>query len=105
MPHYKDGTEAKIGDVVKGKGYNVKDKDGNLKEIYGIVVGVTPSAVSCNIKVAHLISGESAWKDRDGQEKRSLIHDSIHLGDSAVGDSAVMVNTEYGECAHFEKIA
>jgi hypothetical protein len=23
MPHYKDGTPAQIGDVIKGKGYNV----------------------------------------------------------------------------------
>src|SRR4051812_4906655 len=100
MPHYKNGTEAKISDVVKGKGYNVKDKDGHLKEIYGVVVGITPNASSCNIKVAHLTCGESAWKDGDGQEKRSFTHGSLHLG-----DSAVMVNCEYGECAHFEKIA
>jgi hypothetical protein len=32
MPHYADGTEAKIGDVVKGKGYNTKH------EIIGKVV-------------------------------------------------------------------
>ena len=85
--------------MVKGKGYNVKDKDGNLKEIYGIVAGVTPTAATCNIKVAHLTSGESIWKGGDGQEKRSFIHGSLHLG-----DSAVMVDIEYGECAHFEKI-
>ncbi len=99
MPHYSDGMEAKIGDFVKGKGYNVKDKDGNLKEIYGIVVGVTPSASTCNIKVAHVLPGESVWKDGD-QERRSRIHGSVNCG-----DSAVLLNTEYGQCDHFQKIA
>lgn len=29
MPHYRDGTLAKVGDVVKGKGYNLKMKMDN----------------------------------------------------------------------------
>ena len=33
--HYKDGTEAELWDVVRGKGYNLP------YEIQGIVVGLT----------------------------------------------------------------
>ena len=46
MPHYKDGTPAKVGDRVKGHGYNVKG------DIEGYVLDVTPGATSCNVKVA-----------------------------------------------------
>lgn len=53
MPHYKDGTCAVVGDVVKGSGYNINDRDGNPKTIVGTVVGLT-LAESCNIRVAFL---------------------------------------------------
>ena len=38
MPHYKDGSSAAVGDVVKGKGYNLKDEQGELREIVGVIV-------------------------------------------------------------------
>jgi hypothetical protein len=38
MPHYKDGREAKVGDLVRGSGYNVKEP------ITGFVVAVKPGA-------------------------------------------------------------
>jgi hypothetical protein len=43
MPHYVDGTPAQIGDIAQGKGYNIKDENGDLKEIVGLVVGITES--------------------------------------------------------------
>lgn len=49
MPHYADGTEAHVGDIVKGKGYNQKDENGALKDIVAIVTGITPGTDSCNI--------------------------------------------------------
>lgn len=51
--HYANGRESKLGDVVVGKGYNVKDQAGQLKRLVGIVVGLTPGAECCNIRVAH----------------------------------------------------
>lgn len=47
MPHYSDGTEAKIGDIVRGTGYNVKH------EIIGKVVNVRPGE-SCTLSIAHV---------------------------------------------------
>jgi hypothetical protein len=44
--HYANGRAAKIGDLVRGKGYNIKH------EIVGIVVGATPAATACNCTVA-----------------------------------------------------
>lgn len=47
MPHYKNGREAKVGDQVLGRGYNVKHI------ISGVVVGITPGAECCNVEIAH----------------------------------------------------
>lgn len=46
--HYKDGTEAQIGDIARGKGYNL------LYPVQGVVVGLTPGSGSCDIHVLAL---------------------------------------------------
>lgn len=46
MPHYKDGTAAQIGDLIKGKPYNTDH------EIVGQLVQITPGSDSCNCIVA-----------------------------------------------------
>lgn len=56
--HYKDGTEAKVGDLVIGKGYNVKNEKGEPAVFVGTVIGLVPGALSCNIRVAHAIAFE-----------------------------------------------
>lgn len=45
MPHYADGTEAKVGDQVTGKLYNSE----GIKA--GVIVSITPGAESCNAQV------------------------------------------------------
>lgn len=45
MPHYSDGTEAKVGDTVYGKPYNTPHK------VTGVVVGITPDQDECNLRV------------------------------------------------------
>lgn len=47
--HYKDGTPAKIGDVVKGPHPNGPDDSG--RTIIGTVIAAYPGADSCNINV------------------------------------------------------
>lgn len=46
MPHYRDGTEARIGDIVRGSTYNHKGR------IVGTLVSVTPGSETCNCTVA-----------------------------------------------------
>lgn len=48
MPHYADGTEAKVGDLVEGRGYNVPHP------IAGIIIGITPGESCCNVRIAHM---------------------------------------------------
>lgn len=44
--HYANGREAKAGDVVRGKGYNIKH------EIVGLLIFANPAATACNCQVA-----------------------------------------------------
>lgn len=87
MPHYKDGTPAKVGDVVKGKGYNVKH------EIVGILVKLTPGP-TCNVTIAYVGIGSQlrAHCDRDGKP-----YEGQPLRATA--------EFEYGQADAFEKIA
>ena len=94
MPHYKDGTEAKIGDVVKGRGYNVKH------EITGVLVGITPGSETCNVKVLtmtrtqHTNLAQVVWFNHEGKLEPI---ESYPL--------KVEPTLEYGQADHFEKIA
>jgi hypothetical protein len=47
MPHYADGTEAKIGDHVTGQLYNTVGK------VAGTIVSITPGQDSCNAMVQY----------------------------------------------------
>jgi hypothetical protein len=44
--HYSNGRAAKAGDLVRGKGYNIKH------EIIGLLVYANPGASACNCQVA-----------------------------------------------------
>lgn len=44
--HYSNGRAAKAGDLVRGKGYNIKH------EIIGLLVFANPGASACNCQVA-----------------------------------------------------
>lgn len=103
MPHYANGREAKVGDVVVGRGYNVKGSDGTLREITGLVVSVTPGSASCNVQILHgfrpaelhpdgsfggspvVISGRPLWPQVEyGQADHFLHADDFHEMDRDV---------------------
>lgn len=44
--HYKDGTEAHVGDVVRGKTYN------RIEEVVGVLLDITPGSETCNCRVS-----------------------------------------------------
>ena len=57
MPHYKDGKEAHLGDMVQGRGYNLPH------DVTGVVVGLTPGAGSCDIHVATVRAAKGTGTD------------------------------------------
>lgn len=91
MPHYSDGTEAKVGDLVKGQPYNTPH------EVTGVVVGVIPGSDSCNVRVAFAIPNAGPADDRvvaiKGYDDKS---DTVQH---------VAVEVDYGETRAFTKIA
>lgn len=46
MPHYKDGSQAKVGDHVIGRLYN-----SGPEPKAGIIISITPGVESCNAQV------------------------------------------------------
>lgn len=50
MPHYADGTEAKVGDQVTGHLFNTPGV------VAGVIISITPGAESCNAMVQFTIA-------------------------------------------------
>ena len=112
MPHYRDGTEAKVGDVVKGVGYNLKNADGTRRVFVGTVVGVTPGSAACNIQVAHVVTDtlgyELALKVARNWKTiaaKGVIGCGPDGGRDGTDRVSACVELEYGQCDEFEKIA
>lgn len=81
MPHYIDGTEAKVGDIVRGKPYNTPH------EVQGVVVGITPGTDTCNMRVA--FAGDLA---------------DSYYGSLDVVPPVVGVKIDYAECRAFQLV-
>lgn len=104
MPHYKDGTEAKPGDVVRGKGYNLKDENGELREFVGTLLHVTPDATACNVQVG--VVEVCAIGPFDPDNASHLLNLGRYEPLVALPDNAyAKLRVEYGQADHFEKIA
>lgn len=97
--HYKDGTEAKLGDFVKGTGYNVKNPDKTPRIIVGKVVGLTPGSHSCNIQVAHILTASLA-KDQF-PPFQLYAEKGVRSQDNTFG---AFLDREYGQCDEFELV-
>jgi hypothetical protein len=91
VPHYADGTEAKNGDIVKGKPYNT------AYEVTGVVVGVIPDSDACNVRVAFTKPGVPFT--REGRKFHITEYDPSGEGQT------VEVEVDYGETRAFSKIA
>jgi hypothetical protein len=108
LPHYRDGTPATVGDVVRGRGYNVKDEKGSPAEFTGTVVGITPGSQSCNIQVAHVVTKKlpAGWVYPDHR----MFHQACVIGCGSEGGKdgtekvCATVSLEYGQADQFEKV-
>ena len=91
MPHYRDGTAAEVGDLVKGKPYNTR------REIVGEVFSIREGTESCNCEVAFV--------ERVHPEDPSFRGEVLKHTRNAAGDNVFLtVKTEYGETKAFEKL-
>jgi hypothetical protein len=99
MPHLRNGDLAAIGDVVRGKPYNIKNADGNQREIIGTIVSITPNTESCNCTVAWIEELDLA-KIYDGANTCVLVQSNV----ADKSKHAYAIKTDYGETKAFEKI-
>lgn len=67
MPHYRDGTEAQVGDKVKFTGWNGKVQVGEVSSI-------APGATSCNATVAHTVMAPQATSSTVTLGEVELVH-------------------------------
>lgn len=90
MPHYKDGTEARIGDVIKGRGYNVPH------DVIGVLVDIRAGA-TCNLSVSCVANSSqlvaTLHKDTDTGVLRTVM--------STMRAEPI---TEYGQADAFELV-
>lgn len=88
--HYKNGREARIGDVVKGKGYNFKH------EIIGIMTHITPGSDTCNCTVACV-----AYSPTYGYQASASVYVSGGKWVKADISPEIKASLEYGQCDAF----
>ena len=96
--HYQDGTQAKIGDIARGKGSN------SAYLVQGIVIGLIAGTTSCNLRIAIPRFGypidvaKMSQADTEG-------HMASHFGKLDDGRLLpVGITLEYGTVADFELI-
>ena len=83
MPHYKDGSEARIGHRVKfpTKGY---DDNGQWVDTIreGIIIAISPGAVTCNAQVSYpILETIGTSESAPGVMMVKLTHSYITLSD------------------------
>jgi hypothetical protein len=103
MPHYNDGTAVQVGDIARGKGSN------HSYPVQGVVVGVTPSATSCNLKIAIAkpapFATNPAYITQTNPETFNAMRFTAGLAALPNGDLLPYgTELEYGTCADFELV-
>lgn len=76
MPHYKDGSEAKVGDQVIGKLYN-----SGPEPKAGVIISITPGAESCNamVQFTEAVAVEADPGGEDPKPPRMAVRDANQL--------------------------
>ena len=96
--HYANGRAAKVGDLVRGKGYNIRH------EIVGLLISANPGSYACNCSVATVSIGSQikchGWRKVDGalEFQREILAD-LSRGEPLA--SEVIATIEYGQLDAF----
>lgn len=100
--HYANGRAAKIGDLVRGKGYNLK------YEFTGVLVNAQPNSTTCNAQVATVAPPPSIDKKRyNGSSYFGTVHvNADETGWEYIGSypSQITPCIEYGQLDAFVAI-
>lgn len=91
--HYANGRAANIGDVVRGKGYNIKH------EITGLLLSANPAATACNCTIA-TVSVNSQVKALGWRDNKTGDF-AFQNSDGRVFVGEVVATLEYGQLDAF----
>jgi hypothetical protein len=103
--HYKDGTEAKVGDLVKGTTYNLKNAGGQPLAIVGVMLGITPGSTSCNCRVGVLRSWPSAFAVSPSIS--AVVYNGVPMAIHREQDGEAVflgASVDYSQCDHLELV-
>jgi hypothetical protein len=95
MPHYQDGTQAKNGDLVVGKTYNLHGRT-----IVGTVLEIIPGTDSCNLRVAF---ADVSTRPDDVVGEHGLVYRSSFTTEHE--PRVIKPGYDYGETKAFRLIA
>lgn len=110
--HYKDGTEAKVGDLVKGTTYNTPKGSIHV----GVLLGITPGSTSCNARMAMVTAhslGDVRLPVGNSEGTPHIMGVSTHDGPALVhregsGDASVTklvgLKIDYTACGDLELV-
>lgn len=100
--HYKCGTEAKVGDLVKGTTYNQP----NI--IVGTVLGITPGSETCNCRVGFLRAQKLDFLPKTGVYTATLNMSRELTGvfqrDNETDPNWMTTVVDYSECKALELV-
>lgn len=99
--HYSNGRAAKVGDVVKGKGYNIKH------EIVGLLIQASPAATACNCQIATVTKGSQVLHNAfpEGPKPAGQQDDRLFfVGTYPPSFHSVVATVEYGQLDAFVAI-
>ena len=97
--HYKDGTQAQIGDIARGKGYN------HPYEVQGVVTRVVPGTGSCDITVHFAQPGYPL--DASQLKPSAFALNNVGPAIANLGDGRLLpvgLDEEHGTCGDFELV-
>lgn len=92
MPHYRDGREAKLGDLVVGTTYNRSGR-----KIVGQVTSITPNSESCNLRVSFV-------SEVDPDSMYGVLSGFITQIGSAGKRVVLRADEDYGETKAFDLV-
>ena len=92
--HYKNGRAAKVGDVVRGKGYNIGH------EITGLLISATPDSSACNCTIATVTINpvRRIMFNGNDEDLKTTVNQGYYL------QQEIIAHQEYGQLDAFEAL-
>ena len=96
--HYANGRAAKAGDVIRGKGYNIKH------EITGLLLFANPTSNACNCTIAAVTKSSQVLHHAFPQAEPDVNGSVFYAGLTPGSQFGVLATIEHGQLDAFVAI-